>query len=223
MKIGLVYTSTTKELEDVVKKELALQFEEDVQIVSLHDASILNDAVSAGYVTAKAAAKLFTLYMDAIKEGCDAILNICSSVGEAADSMQDAAAYMGIPIVRIDEEMCREAVRKGERIGVMATLPTTLKPTINTILRMSRECEKPVEIEECLVEGAFGTDQETFRELLSEYAKELKDKVDIIVLAQGSMAYCEEYLARTCGCTVLSSPRFGAAELKKALQKKGCI
>ena len=57
------------------------------------------------------------------------MLNLCSSVGEVADSAQDVAKYIGVPIVRVDEEMCREAVRKGQRIGVMATLPTTLEPT----------------------------------------------------------------------------------------------
>ena len=41
--------------------------------------------------------------------------------------------------------------------------------------------------------------------------------------AQGSMAYCEQYIADKFGKVVLSSPRFGAAELKKALEKKGTI
>ena len=43
------------------------------------------------------------------------------------------------------------------------------------------------------------------------------------VFAQGSMAYCEQYIADKFGKVVLSSPRFGAAELKKALEKKGTI
>ena len=37
------------------------------------------------------------------------------------------------------------------------------------------------------------------------------------------MAYCEQYIADKFGKVVLSSPRFGAAELKKALEKKGTI
>ena len=51
----------------------------------------------------------------------------------------------------------------------------------------------------------------------------IADKVDVIVFAQGSMAYCEQYIADKFGKVVLSSPRFGAAELKKALEKKGTI
>ena len=61
-----------------------------------------------------------------------------TAVSEGADAAHDIARYTGIPIVRVDEEMCREAVRQGKRIGVMATLPTTLNPTKNTILRVAR-------------------------------------------------------------------------------------
>lgn len=91
-------------------------------------------------MTTAPAARLIGMYMKAAEEGVDAMLNLCSSVGEVADSAQDVAKYIGVPIVRVDEEMCREAVRKGQRIGVMATLPTTLEPTKGTILRMAREC-----------------------------------------------------------------------------------
>lgn len=163
------------------------------------------------------------MYMKAAEEGVDAMLNLCSSVGEVADSVQDVAKYIGVPIVRVDEEMCREAVRKGQRIGVMATLPTTLEPTKGTILRMARECGKHVELVDCLVDGAFGLDQDQFKARMTEMAATIADQVDVIVFAQGSMAYCEEYIAEKFGKVVLSSPRFGAAELKKALEKKGTI
>ena len=136
---------------------------------------------------------------------------------------QDAAKYLGVPIVRIDEEMCREAVRRGNRIGVMATLPTTMNPTCNTVRRMARECGKHVEITECLVEGAFGLDQEQFRSRMEECAGSIADAVDVIVFAQGSMAYCEQYIANRYHKIVLSSPRFGAAALRRALEDKGCI
>lgn len=48
------------------------------------------------------------MFMKAVLDGADAILNICSSVGEVADAAQDIGKYTGIPIVRIDEEMCRK-------------------------------------------------------------------------------------------------------------------
>lgn len=223
MKVGLVYTSTTPELIELVEEEVKKQLGEDVELYSIQDPSILADTRDAGYVTTNAAARLITMYMQAAQEGCDAIINLCSSVGEVADSAQDVANYIGVPIVRVDEEMCRDAVRSGTRVGVMATLPTTLEPTKNTIKRMSRECGKHVELVDCLVEGAFGLNQEEFKQRMADSAKQIADKVDVIVFAQGSMAYCEEYIENLLGVKVVSSPRFGAKELKKALIKKGCI
>ncbi len=222
MKIGLIYTSTTPELIGLVEEEVKKQVGE-AELYSLQDPSILAETREAGYVTPGAAARLVAMYMKAVCEGCDAILNLCSSVGEAADSVQTTAAYIGVPIVRVDEEMCREAVRRGKRIGVMATLPTTLEPTRNTIRRMSRECGRAVELTDCLVEGAFGLNQEEFRQRMAESAGTIADSVDVIVFAQGSMAYCEQYISDLYQKTVLSSPRFGAAELRKALRKKGVL
>ena len=218
MKVGLIYTSTTPELIELVEQEVKKQLGDDVELYSLQDPSILADVRAAGYVTTAPAARLIGMYMKAAEEGVDAMLNLCSSVGEVADSAQDVAKYIGVPIVRVDEEMCREAVRKGQRIGVMATLPTTLEPTKGTILRMARECNRHVELVDCLVDGAFGLDQDQFKARMTEMAGTIADKVDVIVFAQGSMAYCEQYIADKFGKVVLSSPRFGAAELKKALE-----
>ena len=223
MKVGLIYTSTTPELIELVEREVKKNLGEEVELFSLQDPSILADVRDAGFVTAAPAARLVSMYMKAACEGVDAMLNICSSVGEVADAAQSIADYIGIPIVRVDEDMCREAVRCGKRIGVMATLPTTLEPTRNTIKRVGREMGAYPELVDCLVEGAFGLDQDQFKKRMAESAGEIADKVDVIVLAQGSMAYCEEYLADMYKKVVLSSPRFGAVALKEALVKKGVI
>lgn len=223
MKVGLIYTSTTPELIADVEREVKKQLGDQVEMYSLQDPSILADVRAAGYVTTAPAARLIGMYMKAAEAGCDAVLNLCSSVGEVADCAQDVAKYIGMPIVRVDEEMCREAVRVGKRIGVMATLPTTMEPTKGTIARMARENGVHVELVDCLVEGAFGLNQDQFRARMVESAATIAEDVDVIVFAQGSMAYCEQYLAEKFHKVVLSSVRFGAAELKKALIKKGVI
>lgn len=222
MKAALVYTSTTPELIELVEREVRENIGPEAELLSLQDPGILAEVRAAGFVTPAAAARLMGMYTDAVGQGADAILNICSSVGEAADAFQPAARYLGVPLVRIDEEMCREAVRRGSRIGVLATLPTTLAPTKGTILRVARELGRTVELVDGLVD-AFGMDQDQFRALLIDAAKQMADRVEVIVLAQGSMAYVEQDLERAVGRPTLSSPRFGARELKKALQAKGLI
>lgn len=223
MKVALVYTSTTPELIELLEEEVHKVLPKETEMISYQDPSILADVREAGYVTAFPAARLVKMFMQAVSDGADAILNVCSSVGEVADAAQDIGRYTGIPIVRIDEEMCREAVRQGEKIAVMATLPTTLEPTKNTILRVAREMNKHVELVDCLVDGAFGLDQDQFKALMVEHAGKVADEADVILFAQGSMAYCEEYIHEKYGKVVLSSPRFGALALRDALIAKGLI
>ena len=223
MKVALVYTSTTPELIDMVEREVRENIGQDAEILSLQDPSILAQVREAGYVTPAPAARLIGMYMDAIGQGADAVLNVCSSVGEVADSVQTAAAYIGVPIVRIDEDMCREAVRLGSRIGVLATLPTTLEPTKGTISRVARAMGRHVTLVDGLIDGAFGLDQTQFRRLLLEAAGKIIDQVDVIVLAQGSMAYVEKDITAAYGKPTLSSPRFGAVALRKALAEKGLL
>lgn len=223
MKVGLIYTSTTPELIALVEQEVTKQLGTEVEMVSFQDPSILADVREAGYVTAAPAARLIGMYMEAVERGVSAMLNLCSSVGEVADCAQDAARYLGVPIVRVDEEMCREAVRQGKRIAVMATLPTTLEPTKNTVLRVAREMGRQVELVDVLVDGGFGLDPEQFKALMAEYAGKIADEADVILFAQGSMAYCESYIADMYQKVVLSSPRFGAEALKAALVSKGAM
>lgn len=225
IKIGLVYTSTTPELIELVEKDVreALAGAGEIELLSYQDPSILAEVRDHGYVTTKPAARLVAMFCRAMQDGVDAILNICSSVGEVADCAQDMARYMGAPIVRIDEEMCRDAARLGHRIGVLATLPTTLEPTMGTVSRTARAINRHPQIVPGLIDGAFGLDQDAFRAVMLEKALELKDQVDVLVFAQGSMAYCEDYIAQETGLPVLSSPRYGAAALKRALIELGKV
>ena len=63
MKVGLIYTSTTPELIELVEKEVKGQLGEDVELYSIEDPSILAETRDAGYVTPKAAARLIGMYM----------------------------------------------------------------------------------------------------------------------------------------------------------------
>ena len=222
VKVALIYTVTTPELkEDMlreVKKELG-----NVEIMSYEIPSVFEEIKSTGYVTALPAARLIGAYMKAIEDGADAILSICSTAGDIAYSMQDAAKYIGVPIIIVNEDMCREAVRKGTKIALMATFQTSIDPTRNIISRVAREMGKHVEMKDVLVEGGFGLAPEQFRTLMAAKAKEIADWADVIVFTQGSMAYCEEYIANMYHKTVLSNPRFGAKALKTALTDKGVM
>jgi Asp/Glu/hydantoin racemase len=149
------------------------------------------------------------------------VLNTCSSIGEATSRI---AGYISLPILNIDAAMAREAVGRAARIGVLATLPTTLGPTMRLVKRSAEDAGKKVEIVDGLAEGAFDAlisgDSEKHDRILAETAGRVADRADLIVLAQGSMARMEEELARQTGKPVLGSPRRGIEQVKRILEEE---
>ncbi|HZL80536.1 MAG TPA: aspartate/glutamate racemase family protein, partial [Demequina sp.] len=145
-----------------------------------------------------------------------------SSLGPALDV---AARAVNIPVVKIDEAMAIRAALEGKRIGVLATVPTTLAPTSELIRSKAIELGRAVEIEQRLCAGAFDIlvagDREKHDAMVTEQAVDLAKGVDIIVLAQASMSRLASSLGEITGLPVLSSPRIGVeylAERVAALQ-----
>ena len=221
VKVALVYTGTTPELKRDVVREIKTQLGERVEFLTYEVPEVLDAIKSKGYVTAPPAAKLITTYMKAVEAGADAIMNICSTTADIAYSMRGTSAYIGVPIIIVNEEMCREAIRTGTRIGIMATFQVSINPTKKIIERVSREMGKHVETVEVVVEGGYGMEQEQFKTLMAAKAKEIIDRVDVIIFTQGSMAYCEQHIADLYKKPVLSNPHHSAKELKSALIAKG--
>lgn len=98
----------------------------EVTVRNIIDDSLLPEVLAHGGVTKGVRKRIAQYVVIAQEAGADVILNQCSSVGEAA---LEAARLVTIPVVRIDEPMARVACETGGRIGVIATLRTTLGPT----------------------------------------------------------------------------------------------
>ncbi|MBZ0291728.1 MAG: aspartate/glutamate racemase family protein [Anaerolineae bacterium] len=193
----------------------------DCRLINIIDDSLINDVVSAGNVTPAVARRLIQYYQTGMEIGADVILNTCSSVSEVVDVAQN---LFDIPIIKIDELMAQEAVKNYQTIGVIATLPTTLAPTVRLIQSQATRLGKQVSIVEGLAEGAYhalvnGKPEEHDQRIL-DTAQRLAQEVDVLVLAQGSMARMEKALHEVTGKPVLSSPSRGVTAVKSALEAK---
>jgi Asp/Glu/hydantoin racemase len=200
----------------LVVEPLGALFDEiapDVELRHVVDDGLLDQVVAEGGVSEPVRERLIARFTEAAGAGCDVVLSQCSSVGEVAE---EAAAIVAVPIVRIDAPMAEEACRAGSRIGVVATLGTTLGPTRRLIEESARSCGVEVTVEECLVEGAFdelaaGRRDEHDAHVLRAVS-ELRRRADVVVCAQGSMARILPQLSET-GAPVLTSPRSGIARV----------
>jgi hypothetical protein len=88
--------------------------------------------------------------------------------------------------------MADHAVRAARRIGVVATLPTTLEPTADLIRRRAAAVGKDIELSARLCQGAFDAlmsgDAAAHDAQVAATIAELATQVDVIALAQASMA-----------------------------------
>lgn len=185
------------------------------------DDSLLADVLANGGVTSGVSERLASYYAAAEMAGADLIFNQCSSVGDVADA---AAAQVGVPLVRVDRRMAERAVEIGGRIGIIATLPTTMAPTSKLIRNVADEMGKQVEVEEHLVDGAFEAlvdgDRETHNSMVIAAVKELAEHVDVVVCAQGSMVALLDRLAdERIPVPVLTSPRLGVEHAVEVLRR----
>ena len=196
----------------------------EVKLNHIADDSLIQEVIANNAVTPAVRRRLSSYYTAAADAGADVVFNCCSSVGGVADVGDTVAP---VKVFRIDGPMAEKAVREGKRIGVIATLPTTLGPTVELLQNKAREAGREIEIVDGLADGAFAAgqsgDKATHDRLIEEVAKRIADKVDVIVLAQGSMAAMEEKLIEMTGKVVLSSPRLGVLGVKEWLKEKGLL
>jgi len=150
--------------------------------------------------------------------GADAVMFTCSSISQLAAPV---AEKVGIPVLRIDEAMADIAVASGSRIAVIATLPTTCEPTTALIRERAELAERDPQIASEVVEGAFEAvasgDRETHDRLVVAAIERLAPEVDVIVLAQASMASAAD--AASVDVPVLTSLRPGIERLAASLSR----
>lgn len=192
----------------------------EVKLNHIVDDSLIQEVIEFNKVTPAVAKRLVSCYHIAVDSRADIIFNTCSSIGEIA---QDARKQIPIPLLKIDDPMAIKAVESAERIGVLATLPSTLAPTAKLLQTMADERNKKIEIVEGLAKGAFEAvmsgDRETHDKLILKASEQVANDVDLIVLAQGSMAKMQDKLEEVSGKPVLSSPLSGVLGVKEYISQ----
>lgn len=184
--LGLVHTSATLV---PVFAELCNKYLPNVKTFNIVDDSLIRNTIASGQLTADTSRRVVNYAGSAQDAGADYILFTCSSIGPAVEA---AAGMTKVPVLRVDQPMADKAVQIGKRIGVIATLPTTLDPTSDLVKRRAAAAGKEIVLVSKLCEGAFDAlmtgDAATHDTKVGDALKELSKEVDVIVLAQASMA-----------------------------------
>ena len=217
--LGLIHTSATLV---PLFQQLCQQSLPGVNVFNIVDDSLIKDVINRGELTAATARRVVDYVGSAEAAGADYILVTCSSIGAAVEA---AAALTSVPVLRVDQPMADLAVEMGTRIGVIATLPTTLGPTSDLVRRRAALAGKEIALTSRLCAGAFEAlmsgDTARHDAMVAEALKELSDQVDVILLAQASMARVVEGLAENDRkVPILASPPQAIKHLASVLTQQ---
>ena len=215
--LALIHTSPTL---TPVFRTLCTTEMPDVEVFHMVDESLIQDTIRAGRLRGVTVRRLLGQIESAEAAGADAVLVTCSSIGPGVAL---AKSLFEMPVIRIDEAMAEEAIQMGRRIGVAATLRTTLEPTIELLKAKAMQSGRKIEIVESMSEGAFEAvltgDVSTHDQILAEALVRDLREVDVIVLAQASMArVVNELPPGTLHAPVLSSPELAVRRAKEILK-----
>jgi len=215
--IGLIHASS---LTIPIAKPFIQEIIPEVQVMHLCDDTIQRDNLSAGVgVIPKINYFKFATYAHFLEEAkVDLIVLMCSTFNRAVEF---ARPMINVPMLQIDRPMMELAVKTGKKIGLLATLPTTV-PSSERLLRVvAEEMGKEIEIKTILSSEAFKElekgNTERHNEILLEEIDKLSREVDCICMAQISMSVLESRLTNT-RVPVYNSGRTGFTRVREILE-----
>lgn len=170
------------------------------------DASLLTDARRRGGVDDDLRRRISGRLAELTAGGALSIICTCSTIGGAVERNGRA---LGRRTLRVDRPMAEKAVAVGERIAVVAALESTLAPTRQLLDEVAAAAGRQITVVEAPCLDAWPHfeqgDADGYRARLARHVEALDGTVDVIVLAQASMAAVEDLVSLET--PLLSSPR----------------
>lgn len=204
--ISLLHTveSVFRTFEGQLQQALAGQ---ELEINSTLDEFFSVDANRKGCFSEENRRRLLYFLQAKDLEHPDLIIVTCSTLTPAVEQIRP---FIHAPVLAIDDAMMDEAAATGNHILIMATAASAVEPSRQKLRLAAVRSGRLITISECLCPEAFAAlnrqNRKLHDELLGKAADSTDPSVDMIVLAQASMAHMEHEIARRSGRPVLSSP-----------------
>jgi len=158
----------------------------------------------------------------AAEAGAELIVVTCSSTSPAVDI---ARRVVQQPVLKIDDPMAAEAVRNGSRIGLLCTASSTVAPSSALLRAHAAEQGREISITPMVEPEAYAAlmagDRARHDETVRQAARRLAEGVDVVVLAQASLAHLQPGLADDLPCPVLASPPLLMQAIERKLRESG--
>jgi len=121
--------------------------------------------------------------------GIDRIVVTCSTLGGVAEAL---APPDGPPVTRVDRPMADAAIAVGGRIGVAYSISSTVVPTTALLWEVAEATGRHVDLDLIDCEDAWhhfiAGDRGSYVEQVADLIRRRAHDIDVVVLAQASMA-----------------------------------
>ncbi|MBZ5738664.1 aspartate/glutamate racemase family protein [Nocardioides mangrovi] len=174
--------------------------------------------------------------VELVDAGADLVVCTCSTLGPLAETVD-----LPVPVLRVDRPMAARAValgsrgpgwcggrdrpsagaasRRRHRIGVVAAVESTLVPTRELLADEAARAGVAAAVSEVCVPSAWALfeagDTAAYLGAIADAARTLTPTVDVVVLAQASMAGAVDLLADLAVPVLVSPPLAVAAALRE--------
>jgi len=190
----------------------------EAEAYSLLEDSLAPDLARAGRLDASMVERFRRLAAYATDCGADAILFTCSAFGPAIERAAEDQAPR--PVLKPNEAMFAEALKLGNRIGMVATFAPSVPSMQAEFAAMAAAAGSRATLETVCTPEAMPAlrdgDAATHDRLVVEAAAGLAN-CDAVLLAQFSMARARAAVAATLGKPVLTSPDSAVMLLRSRL------
>jgi len=195
-------------------------FPSGVEVFHIADELLLKVVLAQGGLSPFIFRRVADHVVAAVEGGASMVQVTCSSISPCVEA---ARPFVSAPVLKIDDPMVDMALSIGTRIGIAATVPTTLKPTTDLVIAQAQAMEKAISVDSILCEGAFQAlisgDTETHDRIVRQSLQALIARNDVVILAQASMARVAATIPEgEQTAPVLSSPRLAVERARRVLE-----
>lgn len=184
------------------------------ETVNLLDDSLATDRAQAETLTPALSERIVDLARYARKLGADGVLYTCSAFGPAIE----AAADLGLPVLKPNEAMFEAAIAAGRRCAMIATFGPAVTGMEAEFAEQAARRDPDCRLTSYLVEPAMAAlgarDTETHNRLVAEEAVALSGH-DVILLAHFSTARAAEAVRARVPLPVLTSPEAAVEKMRR--------
>ncbi len=185
------------------------------------DEGILRRLAELGRITPEIVDWLTAMVGSTQRAGAQLAVVSCSSLSPCVNEVRKR---VGIPVLKVDEPMMEYAVQHGDRVGLVMTNPTTKTPSTLLFSEVASRFSSQAELVSRLCPDAFAKltsgDAEGHDREVVQVIMQLLEQVDMVMLAQISIAPVRDQLDRDSASRVFSSLDFIGSRVGEILARR---